>query len=391
MKDDGSGRDERDLHTLGIHGGAEPPRWGAPVVPPIVQSSAFYGGMAGDDVTTLYSRYGKNPNQARVGAKVASLEGMEAGLALGSGMAAIALTSLALTRSGDHVVASRYLYGVTRGFMEIELPRRGVEVTFIDPARENAWREALRPSTRFLYLEIPTNPTLRVFDPGPPARLAREKGLPLVADATFASPVNFRAREHGVDLVIHSATKYLGGHTDLLAGVVCGREELVARVARLLSLYGPVLDPHAAWLLDRGLRTLGARMERQNASAEALARWFQDHPRVEEVHYPALESHPDHEVARRVLQGFGGMLAVVVQGSAEGAERFCRGLRLAVPAPTLGGVETMVVVPRLSSHAGIGAEEREALGIPDGLVRISVGLEGVEDLRSDFQAALDRI
>ncbi len=389
--DSGDRRESTDPHTLGIHGGGHGSREGGPVVPPIMQSAAFFGGTDGGDVSALYSRYGKNPNQLQVGAKVARLEGMEAGLALGSGMAAITLSVLACVRSGGHVVASRHLYGITRRFLELELPRRGVDVTFVDPEGNDAWRDALRPETGLLYMELPTNPTLRVFDPRPVAELARRKGIPLALDATFASPINFRGGEHGIDLVIHSATKYLGGHTDLIAGVVCGRQELVERVRSLLSLYGPALDPHAAWLLDRSLRTLAVRVERHNRSAEALAHWFRGRAGVEEVIHPSLEEHPDHDVARRVLSGFGGMLGVVVEGGASGAERFCRGLRLAAPAPTLGGVETLVAVPGLSSHATIPESERKALGIPEGLVRISVGLEGITDLETDFGHALERV
>ncbi len=336
----------------------------------------------------MYSRYGTNPNQVQVGARVASLEGMEAGLALGSGMAAISLTILSLVEAGDHLVSSEKLYGATLAFMTEELPRRGVEVTFVDPNQEGAWEAALRPRTRLLYLETPTNPTLRVLDPEPVARIARERGIPLAVDATFASPVNLRPAERGADLVIHSATKYLGGHSDLIGGVVVGAKEGIEGVRGLLRLYGPALDPHAAWLLDRGIRTLDVRVQRQNRNALELARWFAGIPEVEGVVYPGLPDHPDHDLASRLLDGYGGMLGIVLRGGAESADQMCRRLRLAAVAPSLGGVETLVSLPRLTSHRSLSSAERARAGIDDGFVRISVGIEGLDDLRADFLQSL---
>jgi cystathionine beta-lyase/cystathionine gamma-synthase len=373
--------------TVALHGGGRELQPGDPVVPAIVQSATFRFGNPNDG-DLLYTRYGNNPVQRHVGQKVAELEGMEAGLVLASGMAATTMTLLALAGRGDHIVASDQVYGATWHLLAEELPRRGIETTFVDPARPEGWRRALCKRTRLLFLETPTNPTLRVYDPRPVAVLADERGIPLVMDTTFASPVNLRAAEHGADVVIHSATKYLGGHSDLIAGVVVGSAAVVDEVTRMMRLYGPAVDPHACWLLDRGVRTLDVRVRRQNDSALALARWLAEQDAVETVLYPGLPSHPDHAVAFEILDGFGGMLAFVVRGGGRAADAFMDALTVAIPAPSLGGVETLVSQPRHTSHAGMRAAERKRLGIPDGFVRVSVGVEDVDDLIADFEAAL---
>ena len=375
--------------TSAVHAGCPEPRPGDPVVQPIVRSSTFHWAGPGDGLELKYSRYGNNPNQLSVAGKVAALEGTEAGLALASGMAAISMTILSATGPGDHVVASRHLYGATHALLSGELPKRGITTTFVEPSDPAAWKGALTPRTRVVLIELPTNPTLRVFDIEPACRAARSAGAVLAADMTFATPVNIRAAEHGVDAVIHSATKYLGGHSDLIAGVVAGSPELIAGVTKMMRLYGGSIDPGAAWLLERGMRTLPARMDRHNRTAHALARWFTEIEGVRAVIYPGLESHPDHERATRMLSGYGGMVSIVLEGGGEAADRFCANLRLAVPAPSLGGVETLVSQPRHTSHVNLGREQREALGIPDGFVRISVGLEDLEDLKADFRAAVD--
>ncbi len=375
------------LSTRAIHAGRDVDDPGAPVVPPIVQSATFMGGgHRADEI--LYTRYGNNPLQLSVGEKLASLEGAPAALVLGSGMAAIAMTLLSLTRTGDHIVAASHLYGATRALLENELPRRGVQTTFVDPSEGRNWRRALRKKTRLFYLEAPTNPTLRLFDPRPVSKLAHDRGLPLVMDATFATPVNFRARELGVDVVLHSATKYLGGHSDLIAGAVVGDRALVEEIGSTARLYGPAADPHMVWLLDRGLRTLGVRMERHNRNALALAEFLEAHPRVKSVSYPGLPSHPDHDLAREIFPGFGGMLSFVARGGGRGADQVMQSLELARVAPSLGGVETLVSQPRYTSHAGMTRDARAALGIPDGFIRVSVGIEDVDDLIADFDRAL---
>jgi cystathionine beta-lyase/cystathionine gamma-synthase len=385
--DGSTGRSPATRETRVVHAGAPRPRSGEPVVPPLVQSATFFSGGPGD-VSPIYTRYGTNPNQVQVAERVASLEGMEAGLAVGSGMAAITLTILSLVEAEDHVVASDRLYGATRDFLTTELARRGVDLTLVDAERDGAWAAALRPRTRLLYLETPTNPMLRLFDPEPVADVAAGAGIPLVVDATFASPVNFRSGERGAELVVHSGTKYLGGHSDLIGGVVAGPRHRIDAVGRMLRLYGPALDPHAAWLLDRGIRTLDVRVRRQNRNALGLAEWFAGLPQVERVVYPGLSGHPDHALARELLDGFGGMLGIVLRGGPEAADTMCRRLELVGVAPSLGGVETLVSLPRLTSHQSLSADERDRAGIPDGFVRISVGIEGLEDLKGDFLRSL---
>lgn len=378
--------------TLGVHAGAHDRSPGAPVVPPVTQSATFHWGSP-DDGELLYSRYGNNPNQRQAGEKAAALEGTEAAVALGSGMGATAMTILALAGGGDgggkggHVVASSRLYGATQVLLRDELPRRGIETTFVDPDGGD-WEGALRDDTRLVFIEIPTNPTLRILDPRPLCRLAHGRGIRVACDATFASPVNFQAASTGIDVVIQSATKYLSGHSDVIAGVVAGPAEIIDEVTRLSRLYGPALDPHAAWLLDRGMRTLDVRMDRHNENAMAVARWFESRPDVERVVYPGLESHPDHALASELMSGFGGMVSVVLAGGGEAADRFMSRLKLAIAAPSLGGVETLVSQPRYTSHVGLSREEREAQGIPDGFVRLSIGVEDHRDLIADFEEAL---
>ncbi len=376
--------------TRAVHGCGEGRRVGNPVVAPIVRSSTFYWGEPEHGGNLLYTRYGNNPSQLSVAARVAAMEGTESALALASGMAAIAMTLLSATDAGDHIVASRQLYGATHVLLATELPRRGVTTTFVDPADPSGWATAVRPNTRVVLVELPTNPTLRVFDLEPVRAAAGSVGALLAADVTFATPVNLRAAEHGVGAVIHSATKYLGGHSDLIAGVVAGDAALIDGVGKMMKLYGGTIDPEAAWLLERGMRTLPVRMARHNASAHQLAEWFTTIDGVRTVIYPGLASHPDHDCASALLDGYGGMVSVVLEGGGKVADRFCQNLTLAAAAPSLGGVETLVSQPRHTSHADLTDREREMLGIPDGFVRISVGLEDLADLQEDFRAALAR-
>jgi cystathionine beta-lyase/cystathionine gamma-synthase len=308
-------------------------------------------------------------------------------VALGSGMGATAMTLLALTSVGDHIVASSQLYGATHALLTQELPRRGVETTLVHPD-EGRWEAAIRPNSKLVFIELPTNPTLRLFDPRPIVALAKERGLKIVCDATFSSPINFQAASLGIDVVLQSATKYLGGHSDLIAGVASGSREVVDEIERMSRLYGPSIDPNTAWLLDRGLRTLDVRMQRHNENAMAVAEWFESHQEVSEVIYPGLASHPDHELAAELLSGFGGMVSVVLRGGGEAADRFLCRLKLATAAPSLGGVETLASQPRFTSHVGLSAADRAAQGIPDGFVRLSIGVENPEDLIRDFQQAL---
>ena len=380
---------ERSGHgfsTVGVHGGSADRTPGAPVVPPIAQSATFHWAKP-EDGELLYSRYGNNPNQIQVGLKMAALEGTEAAVALGSGMGAMAMALLALAEAGDHVVASSRLYGATQALLAAEMPRRGIRTTVVDPD-QGGWAEAMDDATKVVVIEIPTNPTLRIMDPRPIVELAHGRGISVVCDATFASPINFRAASVGIDAVVQSATKYLGGHSDLIAGTVSGSRALVDEVTRMSRLYGPALDPHAAWLLDRGLRTLDVRVRRHNENAMAIARWLEGRPEVRRVLYPGLATHPDHALAGELMSGFGGMVSLVLEGGGDAADRFMARLKVAIAAPSLGGVETLVSQPRFTSHVGLTSEQRAAQGIPDGFVRLSIGVEDAEDLIADFDQAL---
>jgi cystathionine beta-lyase/cystathionine gamma-synthase len=262
-------------------------------------------------------------------------------------------------------------------------------VTYVAPDEPRSWRQALRPNTRAIFVETPTNPLMRVLDLAPIAKIARQAGVGLLVDATFASPINFRPLEHGADVVITSATKYLNGHSDVIAGAVAGSNSFIEEVTRLMKLWGPSLDPHSAWLIDRGMRTLSVRMERHNINGMALAIWASTHPAVARVHYPGLASHPDHALAARLLGGFGGMVGLELAGGGAAAERMLGRLQLITHAPSLAGVESLISEPRITSHRALGPEGRAAMGIPDGFLRLSCGLEDADDLIADLEQALD--
>jgi cystathionine beta-lyase/cystathionine gamma-synthase len=373
--------------TTAIHGVPHRrPDW-APVAPAIQQSSTFVSPV-GSDEDILYSRYGNNPTQLQVAKKYALLEGAEDAMFLSSGMGATALAHLAVLRPGDHLITSSWIYGGTQQLFDQELSRFGIDITYVQPNQPRLWRRSIRKSTRAIFVETPTNPLMRVVDLAPVAHLAREFGLALLVDATFASPINFRPLEHGADVAITSATKYLNGHSDVIAGAVAGSASFVEEVTRLMRLWGQAIDPHAAWLVDRGMRTLALRMARHNTNGTAVAEWAVGHPAIAKVHYPGLPSHPDHEHAKAVLDGFGGMVGLELAGGPKAAERMLKRIKLVTHAPSLAGVETLVSEPRLTSHRGISAEERAALGIPDGFLRLSCGIEDADDIIADLSQAL---
>ena len=375
------------LSTIAIHGGAEPYHPGDPVVPPIVQS-VNYVQEIGTAAGLKYTRYGNTPNAERVQKRLALLEGAEASLVLSSGMGATACALLALLRPGDHLLASAFVYGGTHRLLTEEFVRHGIDVTLVDPLEPRAWRKRLRKETRAIFIESPVNPTCPVLDLRPISYLTKEVGLALVVDSTFASPVNFRPLEHGAAVVIHSATKYLNGHSDVLAGVVAGTESYVQEVLQKEMVWGQTPDPMALWLLERGLRTLDIRVRRQNDNAMRIANWCADRKEIKRVHYPGLSDHPDHEVARDMLDAFGGMLAIELPGGGKATERFLRRLKVFTHAASLGGVESLVSEPRYTSHAGLTSEERTRIGIPDGFLRLSVGIEDADDLIADIEQAL---
>ena len=373
--------------TVAVHGRRVPLADWAPVITPVFQSTTFVNPVGGDD-EVLYTRYGNNPNQVDLGRKYSALEGAEEAVFVSSGMAATALAHLAILRPGDHLLSSKWIYGGTRKLFDEEFGRLGISVSYADPDQPRHWRKMLRKNTRALFLEAITNPLIRVLDLGVPSQVAREFGLALLVDGTFASPINFRPLEHGADVVITSATKYLNGHNDVIAGGIAGTSAIVEEVIRLMRLWGPAIDPHQAWLLNRGIKTLAVRMERHNRNGMAVATWAEGRKGISRVHYPGLPSHPDHETAQRTLDGFGGMVGLTLSGGAAGAERFLKRLKLVTHAPSLAGVESLVSEPRLTSHRQLTPDERAALGFPDGFVRLSCGIEDADDLIADLDQAL---
>jgi cystathionine beta-lyase/cystathionine gamma-synthase len=375
------------LSTLAIHGDREGNEPDAPISTPLFQS-VNYVQHFGTDEGLRYARYGNTPNAEAVQKRLALVEGSEAACIMASGMAATACGLLALLRPGDHLLASSWLYGGTMRLLMEEFIAFGISVTFVDPMEPRSWRKRLRKETRAIFLESPVNPTCRVLDIRPVAYLAHEEGLALVVDSTFASPVNFRPLQHGADVVIHSATKYLNGHHDVLAGVVCGTAPYIDEVRQKMILWGQPADPFACWLLERGLKTLDVRVRRQNETALRVADWCAKRKEVKRVHYPGLKDHPDHKIATELLEGFGGMLAIELAGGGKAADKFVRKLRLIQYAASLGGVDTILSEPRYSSHAKMTPEQRTKVGIPDGFMRLSIGLEDADDIIADIEQAL---
>ena len=375
------------LSTTAVQGGTARRSPGSGVSSPLVQS-VNYAQEAGTSEGLLYTRYGNTPNAMIVQKRLAMLEGAESALVLSSGMGATACSMLALLRSGDHLISSSWIYGGTRKLFMEEIVGMGIEVSFVNPLEPRGWRKALRKNTRVIFLESPVNPTCRVIELNSLQSLAHSEGIALVVDSTFASPVNFRPIEHGVDVVIHSATKYLNGHHDILAGVVCGSEPFIDEVRRKMTVWGQAPDPFACWLLERGLKTLDVRVKRQNENAMRIAEWCSKQPGIAKVHYPGLPNHPDHKLAKTLFDGFGGMLAIELKGGGAATERFIEKLQVFTYAASLGGVDSLMIEPRYSSHEHLTVEEREKAGIPDGFLRVSIGIENAEDLIADIEQAL---
>lgn len=338
----------------------------------------------------FYTRYG-NPVHQRAAAVLAGLEGTETALLTASGMGAISTTVLALVGAGDHVVAQTRHYMSTAKLCDEVLPRYGVEVTVVEQSDPAAFEAALRPNTRLIMVETPANPTLVVTDLAAVAALAAPRGIVTVADNTFASPLNQKPHALGIDIVVHSATKYLGGHHDITAGAVCCSQALAESIWRMHLTLGAVLSPMDAWLLLRGLRTLPVRIERINANALALAAWLEMQPQVERVFYPGLPSHPQHALARRQMTGFGAVIAFSVKGGFEATGRFVASLDLATHAVSLGGVESLVVHTAAMWAGTMNEAQMQAAGIEPNFVRMSVGLEHIEDLKADLARALGRV
>ncbi len=384
--------------TRAVHGGERAHQATDAVTTPIYQTSTFWfpdsktlaAYQEGRAVRDEYGRYG-NPTWRAVERKLCELEGAEAAVLSASGMCAATTLFLALLPRGGHLIVTSDCYRRTRQFIEQYLTKLDVETTVIEPSDTKQLADAIRPTTRLFFTESPTNPYLRVIDVAEAARIAHARGVEVVIDSTFATPVNHRALADGADYVIHSATKYLGGHNDLLGGVVLGSAAQVAPVRDAIGVLGGVIDAHAAYLLLRGIKTLAVRMERHNANGLRVATWLEAHPRVRQVWYPGLPSHPDHGIAARTMRGFGGVVTFELDTSIEGAFRFTDACKIPYIAPSLGGVESLIEVPALMSFWDRTPEERAALGIRDSLVRLSLGIEDADDLIADLTQALEQI
>jgi cystathionine beta-lyase/cystathionine gamma-synthase len=376
------------IDTKAVHAGTPEPRIAGAVAMPIFQSATFeYAGEATyDDVR--YIRLNNTPSQISLHHKLAALENAESALVTASGMAAISTTLLTMLSPGGHLLTQDSLYGGTHDFITHDFQTFGLSHTFIDADDRKSWEAALRPNTKAIYVEAMTNPLLQVADLRAVVEFARAHRLISIIDNTFASPVNFRPIDAGFDLALHSATKYLNGHSDIVAGAVIGRAELVGRITHSLNHLGGSLDPHAAYLLHRGLKTLGLRVRHQNQSALTIAKFLESHAEVVKVNYTGLESHPRHQRARELFDGFGGVLSFELKGSTQRAESFLSRAKIPIIAPSLGGVETLLTRPVTTSHAGLAPADRKRLGISDTLIRMSVGVEATDELLEDLAQAL---
>jgi cystathionine beta-lyase/cystathionine gamma-synthase len=378
--------------TESARGAAHLEKRNAPMAQPIYQTSTFQvtdsdQQLRATTTDMFYTRYG-NPTHTAVESAIAQLESADAALLFASGMNAITTSILSLVKGGEHIVAQRDIYGGVTKFLSTWLPKLGIETTFVDTIDYDQHARAIRPNTKLLYLESPTNPTLCVIDLPRLANLARQHRLITLIDSTFATPINQRPVEFGIDLVLHSGTKYFGGHTDLICGVAAGRQDLIAKIKETRTTLGGVMDPHAAFMLLRGIKTLAVRVERQNESALRIAEFLAGHPKVKSVNYPFLQGHPQRALAMEQMKGGGGVLSFEVDGSGEDARRLSEALHLFTLAPSLGGVESLVSIPVLTSHAMISAEQRQKMGVTDQLIRLSVGIENVDDLIADLEQAL---
>lgn len=399
--------------TLAVHAGEEKRKPHGALTTPIVQTSTYTFGDTAEILDFMHSKadrdaarqtgadrpvrdeYGRysNPTQNAAERKLAALEGGDPAqtraLLFSSGMAAITNTVLSLLSSGDHLIVVRDCYRRTLEFASTVLPRWGIEATPVEAGRPDQLAAAVRPNTRLILAETPTNPYLRVIDLACLVEVARANGIITAVDATFGTPVNVRPLEWGVDLVIHSASKYLGGHNDLLAGAVIGANVLLNKVEILRGLFGGVIDPQAAYLLIRGLKTLELRVQRQNENGQRVAEWLQAHPKIARVYYPGLPDHPDHAIARQQMTGFGGVVSFEVKGGREATSCFVDALQLPYIGPTLGGVES--IIQQQALLISLNEAERHASGVSDALVRYALGIENVQDIIADLEQALDQV
>jgi cystathionine beta-lyase/cystathionine gamma-synthase len=381
--------------TEAVRGGTDLDKKNGPLATPIYQTSTFEVTDNDEQLRVtptdhFYTRYG-NPTNTVAERAIAELEGTDAALLFASGMCSITTTILSLLKSGDHIVSQRDIYGGVIKFFTHWLPKFGIETTFVDTTDYDAYAQAIRPNTKLIHLESPTNPTLRVVDLKKVAVIVKQHNLLTMIDSTFATPINQRPAEFGIDLVMHSGTKYFGGHSDLICGVIAGRQELVDKIHETRTTLGGAMDPHAAWLLLRGIKTVAVRVQRQNETALRIAQFLAKHSKVRSVNYPFLKDHPQCTLAMAQMRGGGGVVSFEVDGSAEDARRVSEALHLFTLAPSLGGIDSLVSIPVLTSHATVAPEHRKQMGITEQLIRLSVGIENADDLIADLDQALTAV
>ncbi|RKS53566.1 cystathionine beta-lyase [Gillisia mitskevichiae] len=356
-------------------------------ISPLYMSTSY----AFEDVEVKrYPRYFNTPNQVALAKKMAALENGEAALIFGSGMAAVSTAMLAFLHSGDHVVLQNTLYGGTRNLIVEEFKKYGISYSFTKDLKPESFEAEIKENTKVIYIETPSNPLLTITDLNAVSKIAKKHGLVSMIDNTFASPVNQNPIDFGIDVVIHSATKYMGGHSDILAGTVISSEEHIDTIFQLAKNFGGSLSDYTVWLLERSIKTMGIRVKAQNKNAKKLAKYLEKHEDVERVYYPGLKSHPDHELAKSQMRGFGGMLSFELKEGIN-ASLFQKKLKLIKPSMSLAGVESTILSPTLTSHALLSDEERASQGIKDGLMRFSVGIEEKEDLIADLEQALEAV
>ncbi|MCY4364317.1 MAG: aminotransferase class I/II-fold pyridoxal phosphate-dependent enzyme [Gammaproteobacteria bacterium] len=380
-----------NIETLLIHAGEENKKHSGAVSLPVFQSATFAYRSGTEYHDQKYIRLNNTPNHIAVQEKLARIAGGEQAVVTASGMAAITTGLLTVLKKGDHLLAQNCLYGGTQSFLAHNIADFGIEVDFVPGNEPGAWEERLRPNTRAIYIETMSNPLLEVADLPSVVAFARSHNLTSMIDNTFASPVNFRPLDMGFDLSLHSCTKYLNGHSDIVAGCVIGNSDLITRITHRLNIMGGCLDPHACSLLLRGMKTLALRVEKQNENAQALASFLEAHPAVVRVNYPGLSGHPQYNRAKTLFNGCGGVLSFEVAGDYRVADELISRLKLPVSAPSLGGVETLITRPVQTSHAELNAEELDTAGISERLIRVAVGIEAAADLCADFEQAMQGV
>ncbi len=388
---------KRGVSTRSVHGGEKRGKYADSVTVPIIQTSTFIFKdekdikeyTSGRKERFEYARYG-SPTVRTAELKLAELEGAEDALLFDCGMSALTTAFLALLSAGDHVVITEDVYKKTLQFVKEDLSRFGIESTVTAPDIAEM-EKAVRPETALIFSESPTNPYCYVVDMKKLAALGKKKGIPVFVDVTFATPYNLKPLEYGIDLVMHSATKYLAGHNDILAGVVLGGADIVQKIKKYQKTVGGVMDAHAAYLLLRGLKTFALRIERQNYTAMETAKFLEKHPKIRRVWYPGLKSHPNHDIARKQMNGFGGVMSFEVDAPLRGVQKFLRNLNVILMGPSLGGTESLITHPATVTYYDMSRKDRTALGMTDQLCRLAVGVEDTADIISDLGQALDRI